>query len=73
MKTTHPPSHHIAVRLDEAVVERIDALLPQLSAPWHEATRSDALRLLLGKGLELAARDPEAVRRNLQGAKRARS
>jgi hypothetical protein len=63
MKSTHPPSHHVAVRLDEAVVERIDALLP----------RSDALRLLLGKGLALAARDPEAVRRNLQGAKRARS
>jgi hypothetical protein len=55
------PTRHVAVRMDEAVVARIDALIPSLSTPWHEATRSDALRSLVLVGLDKMKNDRETA------------
>ena len=46
------PKDHVAVRLDNATLGRIDALKEVLTTPWHEATRSDILRALILTGLE---------------------
>jgi hypothetical protein len=46
------PKDHVAVRLDNLTLERVDALKDVLSTPWHEATRSDILRALILSGLE---------------------
>jgi hypothetical protein len=46
------PKDHVAVRLDNLTLERVDALKEVLSTPWHEATRSDILRALILTGLE---------------------
>ncbi len=43
---------HVAVRLDEETLARVDALIPTLSTPWHQAKRSDVLRALIHAGLE---------------------
>jgi hypothetical protein len=51
VKSRHP-TRHVAVRLDDTIMTRIDALIPSLSTPWHEATRSDALRSLVHLGLD---------------------
>lgn len=46
------PKDHVAVRLDNPTLERVDALKDVLSTAWHEATRSDILRALILTGLE---------------------
>jgi hypothetical protein len=43
---------HVAVRLDEQTLVRVDALIPSLSTPWRKAKRSDVLRALIHAGLE---------------------
>jgi hypothetical protein len=43
---------HVAVRLDEETIARIDALVPGLSSAWHTAKRSDALRAVILAGLD---------------------
>jgi hypothetical protein len=43
---------HVAVRLSDETIARIDALIPRYSAPWHRATRSDILRALVLEALE---------------------
>jgi hypothetical protein len=45
------PTFHVAVRLDESTLARVDALCPSLSAAWHQARRSDALRAVILAGL----------------------
>jgi|HubBroStandDraft_3_1064219.scaffolds.fasta_scaffold964284_1 hypothetical protein len=57
-KGSPEPYEHVAVRLDRDVIQRIDALAPQLSQPSHDATRSDVLRRLILRGVELAEQDP---------------
>ncbi len=47
---------HVAVRLDEQTLARVDALIPDFSTPWHPAKRSDVLRALIHTGLEVQAR-----------------
>jgi hypothetical protein len=47
---------HVAVRLDEETLARVDALIPTLSTSWHRAKRSDVLRALIHAGLESSAR-----------------
>ena len=47
---------HVAVRLDEHTLARVDALIPALSTPWRPAKRSDVLRALIHAGLETEAR-----------------
>ncbi len=48
---------HVAVRVDAAVVARIDALVPLLSSAWHKASRSDVLRKLIMSGLRELERE----------------
>ena len=43
---------HTAVRLDNETLTRVDAARPLLDSQWHDATRSDVLRLLLLDGLQ---------------------
>ncbi len=62
MATKDKPAQHVAVRLDEAVVARIDALIPKLSTEWLAAKRSDALRAVILLGLERAENEPGALR-----------
>lgn len=42
---------HAACKVDEETRDRLDALLPFLSTEYHQATRSDALRAVVLKGL----------------------
>jgi predicted transcriptional regulator len=51
-----PPSVAVGLRVDDALLARLDALAAQLSRPGAEVTRSDALRLLIGKGLDAIER-----------------
>ena len=44
-------TRHVAFRLDDDTIARVDALTPSLSTPWHEAKRSDALRALVIEAL----------------------
>ena len=37
----------VSIRLDEATMARVDALVPQFSSEWRRATRSDVLRALI--------------------------
>lgn len=50
-KGTATPRGHVAVRLDEETIERLDALLPLYALPGREATRSDGLRAVILAGL----------------------
>ena len=45
------PKDHVAVRLEHEVIARIDALAGPLSTEWHKATRSDALRAVILRGI----------------------
>lgn len=45
-------TQHVAVRLDEETITRVDSLIPVLSMPWRKARRSDVLRALIVVGLE---------------------
>jgi hypothetical protein len=49
--------NHVAVRIDDATLAAVDALIPTLSHPWQAATRSDALRYLILAGI--AAVEPQ--------------
>ena len=46
----HKTKGHIAVSLELDLVAKIDAVVRELSTQWHQANRSDALRMLLAKG-----------------------
>lgn len=50
------PRGHVAVRLDQATITRVDALLPLYALPGREATRSDALRALILAGFKVEER-----------------
>jgi hypothetical protein len=43
---------HVAVRLDNAIIARLDALLPLYALPGREPTRSDALRAVILAGID---------------------
>ena len=47
------PKGHVAVRLDEPTIARIEALLPLYALPGRTATRSDGLRAVILAGLEI--------------------
>ena len=55
------PKDHVAVRLDNATLVRVDALREVLSTEWREATRSDILRALILKGLERLEHEHKAA------------
>ncbi len=44
---------HVAVRLDAATIERLDALLHLYALPGRAATRSDGLRAVILAGLDV--------------------
>jgi hypothetical protein len=44
---------HVAVRLDAATIERLDALLHLYALPGRPATRSDGLRAVILAGLDV--------------------
>jgi hypothetical protein len=50
------PKGHVAVRLDDATIARIDALLPLYALPGRQGKRSDALRAVLLAGLDVEER-----------------
>lgn len=47
---------HVAVRLDAAIIARLDALLPLYELPGRHATRSDGLRAVILAGLDMEER-----------------
>jgi hypothetical protein len=47
------PRGHVAVRLDEPTIARLDALLHLYALPGREATRSDGLRAVILAGLQI--------------------
>ena len=47
---------HVAVRLDDVTIARLDALLPLYTIPGRAATRSDGLRALILAGLDVEER-----------------
>jgi hypothetical protein len=55
-KRTALPRGHVAVRLDEDTIARLDALLPLYALPGREATRSDGLRAVILAGLDIEER-----------------
>ncbi len=52
-KSTGVPKGHVAVRLDEGTIARLDALLPLYAIPGRAATRSDGLRAVILAGLDV--------------------
>jgi hypothetical protein len=52
---------HVAVRLAPDLVVKIDALTKELSTEWHKAKRSDALRLVIIRGLKAHEEDPDST------------
>ena len=55
---------HVAVRIDDETLSRVDALLPELSSPWHQAKRSDALRALILEALDARDRNAKTVKKS---------
>ena len=64
------PAHHVSVRLDDALIARIDALIPRVSVAWRDGKRSDVLREVIKLGLEHFERDPEGALRDLARPKK---
>ena len=50
------PRGHVAVRLDEPTIARLDALLPLYALPGRAATRSDGLRAVILAGIDMEER-----------------
>jgi hypothetical protein len=48
-----PPREHVAARLDQATVERLDRLLPLYALPGRPATRTDVVRAVILAGLDV--------------------
>ena len=55
------PAQHCAVRLDEATIARVEALVPHITCGRHNATRSDVMRLLITDGLVRVEKDPQLL------------
>jgi hypothetical protein len=55
-KGTDLPRGHVAVRLDESTITRLDAILSLYALPGRAATRSDGLRAVILAGLEIEER-----------------
>ena len=60
-----PPAQHVAVRLDNETLARLDALLPVFSLPARAGTRSDVLRAAILLGLSRFEDDFEGARSEL--------
>ena len=49
-------SAQIAVRLEEDVIAKLDALAARLSTTWHQANRSDMVRAAIVEGIPVLER-----------------
>jgi hypothetical protein len=47
-----PPTVLVALRVPQALADRLDALTRELSTPWHEMKRSELARTALERGLD---------------------
>jgi hypothetical protein len=54
---------HVAVRLEQDLVDKIDAIARELGKEWLHTKRSDALRMLLIKGVEVYEAEKAARRK----------
>jgi len=62
---TKPEQTFVAVRLDEATLARVDALVTQLSTD-RPVTQSNVLRALLPAALDEVKKDPERFAEQLR-------
>ena len=51
------PPDTIGVRAPQALVTRLDELAKLMSTPWHKASRSEAIRAALERGVEAMERE----------------
>jgi hypothetical protein len=56
-KPPRPPTVLVAFRVPPALVERLDRLAAELSAPWHEMKRSEVARAAMERGLDALERE----------------
>lgn len=59
-KGSETPRGHVAVRLDEPTIARLDALLHLYALPGRAATQSDGLRAVILAGLDMEERRAQA-------------
>ena len=59
-KRAAAPPVRLSVRLDAAVLARVDALTTRFSVPWRKATRSDIVRILIDRGLSVVEKPSKA-------------
>ena len=59
------PADLVSVRLDDALIARIDAFIPLFSVPARDGTRSDVLREVVLLGIARFEQDPEGAKREL--------
>ncbi len=62
VKSGEAPKQHVAVRLSEEDLAKINAIVAMLANEWSRVSRSDVLRMLFHKGMvvfekEMAERD----------------
>ena len=69
MKSKGPPKEEVAVRLDDATIARINALIPSFSMPGRDGKRSDVLRASILLGLLDFERDPKGTLREVNAVK----
>jgi hypothetical protein len=63
-KSMDVPRGHVAVRLDEGTIARLDALRGLYALPGREATRSDGLRAVILAGLDIEEQRAARLRQN---------
>jgi predicted DNA-binding protein len=56
------PSAQTAVRLEQELLDRIDALAENLSTEWNRVSRSDAMRAAILRGLPDLEAEAERVK-----------
>ena len=56
-----PPTTQIAVRLEDELLEQIDAVAPMLKTPWSTPSRSDVIRACIVEGLPSVIEHAEGI------------
>lgn len=56
-----PKPTQIAVRLEDELLQRIDAVIPKIRTLWHDPTRSDVVRAALLQGLPFIEKEAERL------------
>jgi len=49
----HGLGKHISVRMNQVIIDRVDALIPAMTTPWRSAKRADVLRAVIVAGLDV--------------------